>query len=114
MSSKTEVKHSWEPVKSHFACRIDVFRYSNSKCLGFYLIDQISEEMLLQYFPLMTNDVTEQITLETIDLFQPWILIDIRKYLSDYIFEVSFSGRPEGYTLQEWWESGRSPFLDEA
>lgn len=111
MSSNAKLRNSQKPVKSDFSCRIDVFQKINDKCLGFYLIDQISKEMLLQYYPSMTSDIAYQITLETITLFEPWIPIDLNKYLSQFIFEVSFSGRPQGYTLQEWWESGISPFL---
>ena len=110
MSSDAKPRNIQKPVTSHFSCRIDIFEKMNGKYLGFYLIDQISEEMLLQYYPSMTSDIADEITLETITLFEPWIPIDLNKYLSQFIFEVSFSGRPQGYTLQEWWESGKSPF----
>lgn len=111
MSSDAKLRNIQKPVTSHFACRIDVFQKINGKCLGFYLIDQISEEMLLQYYPSMTSDIAYEITVKTINLFKPWIPIDLNNYLFQYIFEVSFSGRPQGYALQEWWESGKSPFL---
>ena len=94
----------------HFSCRVDVFQTTNSKYLGFYLIDQVSEEMLLEYYPSMTGDTAKEIVLETVLLFEPWMPIDIESYLSEFTFEVSFSNRPKNYTLQEWWESGTSPF----